>query len=318
MSLHNWFDETLPHLLGTPFDEATIAQPSTTPLDQTQLPPPWLDDGFMNRLDRLNDVPHSRQQHPKLNAIGTDDLVYESIAAFAHEVRTPLATIHATLELLNDGMPVDTEDLPQLLGRLQRGVSWITELIDNLSAMPASATHLDSKEHEPTSVRDWIEQAIEFAKPIADHRQQTILFVCPQPAPFVCGDPFRLGQVILNLLTNACRYGAWADTIAVSVSASNGNVTIRVSDHGMGILPDELDQIFERRVRGTQASGAGIDGQGIGLHISREIVEFHGGTISVESIVGQGSTFSVRLPAIQSPRPFVIRHIASEESDVSE
>ncbi len=318
MSLHNWFEETLPHLPGSSFEEATFVQSTTKSLDQNQVPPPWLDDGFINRLERLNDVSQSQQNKPPLHVLGSDDVMHESIAAFAHEVRTPLATIHATLELLNDGIPIDAEDLPQLLGRLQRGVSWITELIDNLSATPASAINADEQEHEPTSVRTWIEQAIELAQPVADHRKQTMLFVCPQPAPIVCGNPFRLGQVMLNLLTNACRYGAWADTIAVSVSTSKGYVTIRVSDHGMGILPDERDRIFERLVRGTQTSGSDIAGQGRGLHISREIVEHHGGTIAVESTVGQGSTFSVRLPTIQSPRPLVLRHIAPAESEVSE
>jgi signal transduction histidine kinase len=321
MGLHQWFDGTGPQLLISSSDDDTPSQPPAEMPKSDQPLPPWLDVSFLNRLDALNAPPQMRSDRSPRTFAGTETSVAESIAAFAHEVRTPLSTIYATLELLSDDTPPD-DDLQQLVGRLQRGVTWITELVEGLSnwSEAANGTHDGAMPlvMEPTSVRDWIERAIALVQPIADHRKQSILFACPRPVPVVCGDQFQLGQVIVNLLTNACRYGAWADTIAVSVIAGNGFVTIRVSDHGMGVLPEERDRIFERLVRGTQTGEHHIHGQGLGLHIVRGIVERHGGTIGVESTVGQGSTFSVRLPAMQALRPLILRHAVIEESEVAE
>jgi signal transduction histidine kinase len=159
----------------------------------------------------------------------------------------------------------------------------------------------------PTDVHDWVEHAIEMVQPLAATRQQAIRFACPQPSPAVYGDHVQFGQVMVNLLTNACRYGSWGDTITVSVSERHESVTIRVSDHGMGIQPDERERIFERRARGTQTGEQHVPGQGLGLHIVRSIVERHCGSVRVESSVGQGSTFSVYLPAFRPVQPLFLR-----------
>lgn len=318
MGLHQWFDGTLPHIVIATVDDDIACQPPPEPPKPERPLPPWLDITFLNRLDALNDLSSSVSDRSQPMVARIDGTISDSIAAFAHEVKTPLATIHATLELLSDDMPLDTSDLQQLIGRLQRGVTWITELVENLSDWSEASDDVMTIEVEPANIRDWIERAIALVQPIADRREQSILFACPRPAPVVCGDRFRLGQVMVNLLTNACRYGASGDTIAVSVIADHELVSIRVSDHGMGILPDERDRIFERLVRGTQTGEHHVHGQGLGLHIVRDIVERHGGTIGVESTVGQGSTFTVQLPAMRTPWPLVLRHTVFEESEVSE
>ena len=323
MGLHQWSDGTSPHLL-IPFDEEIASQPPPAPPEHNRPLPPWLDVNFLTRLDTLNGLPDSDTGRPTRTSSGIDESICESIAAFVHDVRTPLATIHATLELLNDGTPLDSDDLQQLVGRLQRGVTWITELVDGLSSWSETYDRAADGdipvEMQPASVnvRGWIEQAIALVQPIAEGREQSILLACPRPAPVVSGDQFRLEQVMINLLTNACHYGAWGDTIAVSVIADHRFVTVRVSDHGVGILPEERNRIFERRVRGTQTGERHVNGQGLGLHIARGIVERHGGTIEVESTVGHGSTFSIRLPAVRAIRPLMLRRAACEESDVSE
>lgn len=315
MGLHQLFDDTTPHLILSP-----VEAPTSQHLDvlNPDLPrPPWLDINFLDRLDALNHTDHHNVTgHQLASEIGAS--VAESISCFAHEVRTPLATVHATLEVLSDDRPIDPADMRQLIGRLQRGVMWITELVNNLSATAGSLDDDLPLEIAPTNVRDWIEQAISLVQPIADRREQSILLACPRPAPVVRGDAFRLGQVMVNLLTNACRYGAWADTIAVSVMADREFVSIRVSDHGMGVLPDERERIFERLVRGTQTGECYVHGQGLGLHIVREIIERHQGTISVDSVPGQGSTFCVRLPEYRPAWPIVLRHTGIEESGTAE
>ncbi|HEX5164379.1 MAG TPA: HAMP domain-containing sensor histidine kinase [Thermomicrobiales bacterium] len=318
MSLQ-WFEGPAPHFLISSSEDAT-SQLSTTAPELNEPLPPWLDIAFLNRLDALNASATAvvgRQAH-----IAHDVPISESIATFAHDIRTPLATLHASLEILADGTPPDTCDLQHLAGTMQRGVTWITQLVAELARQSETShgtgcwgTPVTSG---PTEVRDWIEQAIEIVQPLAGTREQAILFSCPQPSPVVEGDHVQFGQVIVNLLTNACRYGSWGDTIAVSVSERLETVTIRVSDHGMGILPDERERIFERRARGTQTGSHLVPGQGLGLYIVRGIVERHGGSVTVESALGQGSTFAVHLPAARPVQPLFLRRAVVREDGAIE
>jgi signal transduction histidine kinase len=106
-------------------------------------------------------------------------------------------------------------------------------------------------------------------------------------------DEFRLEQVVVNLLTNALRYGS-GKPIRVELSQLPGAATIRVTDRGVGIAPEDRGRVFEQFVRvGDRLRAPGL---GLGLYITRQLVEAHGGTISVESTLGEGSTFTVALP----------------------
>jgi signal transduction histidine kinase len=110
------------------------------------------------------------------------------------------------------------------------------------------------------------------------------------------GDRDRLGQVFTNLLSNAIKYSPEAETVEMDLSASPEMVTIRVHDHGIGIPREQRDKIFERFYRAAGPKQRAIPGLGMGLYIVVEIVKRHGGTITVDSAVGKGSTFTVTLP----------------------
>jgi signal transduction histidine kinase len=110
------------------------------------------------------------------------------------------------------------------------------------------------------------------------------------------GDPDRLGQVFINLISNAIKYSPDAETVEVDLSASPETVTVRVRDHGLGIPREQRDKIFDRFYRATGPKQKAIPGLGMGLYIVAEIVKRHGGTITVDSAVGKGSTFTVTLP----------------------
>jgi signal transduction histidine kinase len=109
-------------------------------------------------------------------------------------------------------------------------------------------------------------------------------------------DRDRLGQVFTNLLSNAIKYSPDAETVEMDLSTSEETVTIRVHDHGLGIPREQRDKIFERFYRATGPKQRAIPGLGMGLYIVAEIVKHHGGTITVDSAVGKGSTFTVTLP----------------------
>jgi len=317
MGLHQWIQGSIPHVVLPSGDDVAHPTPPTLLNDQ-QPPPPWLDFAFLDRLDEINGLRDHAQRIAHIER-AVNQPASEAIHSFAHEVRTPLATLHATLEILREDTSFDRKELSEMVRRLQRGVTWITELVDGLadSACACDSDQLMPLRTEPTSVCDWVDEAIALVRPIAERRSQSITLVCSNPIPVVCGDPLRLGQVVVNLLTNACRYGAEGDAIVVSVSPDDRWVAIRVTDHGIGITPDEQAYIFERHVRGTRASQQHRAGKGLGLAIARSIVEQHDGTIEVESAVDQGTTFTVRLPTMQSVRPLVLRRVMIEESEAA-
>jgi signal transduction histidine kinase len=110
------------------------------------------------------------------------------------------------------------------------------------------------------------------------------------------GDPDRLGQVFTNLISNAIKYSPDAETVEIDLNTSEYAVTIRVRDHGLGIPREQRDKIFDRFYRVSGPKQKAIPGLGMGLSIVVEIVKRHGGTITVDSEIGEGSTFTVTLP----------------------
>jgi signal transduction histidine kinase len=115
-------------------------------------------------------------------------------------------------------------------------------------------------------------------------------------------DRQRLGQVFGNLLTNAVKYSVGDAEIQVRISDGKGEVRVDVVDHGIGIRPEDIPHIFTRFYRAEDVAGE-IKGTGLGLYITRRIVEGHGGTIRVESQVGQGSTFTLTFPVSEEAMP---------------
>ncbi len=115
----------------------------------------------------------------------------------------------------------------------------------------------------------------------------------------VIGDAMRLEQVLQNLLQNAVKYSPGASEIRVEVAQHGGDVTVTVSDNGIGIPQDALPRLFERFYRAPNSEMHHIAGIGMGLYVVKEIVDLHGGSVTVESREGAGSTFTVRLPAAE-------------------
>jgi signal transduction histidine kinase len=155
---------------------------------------------------------------------------------------------------------------------------------------------------KPVPVREFIEHSVETVRPAAAARNITIdIRLDPQVSGrHVPGDRVRLEQVLSNLLTNAVKFSKTDSSVAVTAAAENGDVVIRVTDHGSGISPEFLPMMFERfrQDRSTIKQSGGL---GLGLAIVRNLTELHGGTVSAHSDgVGMGSTFTVRLPLAEA------------------
>lgn len=243
------------------------------------------------------------------------------IATLAHELRTPLATLRATVELLEDLPALSPEDAGQLVRRLGRSVAWMDGLVENMTTWAAVEAGRLTLHRRPLRVLDCIEAALALVQPLLERKEQRVQVACAAPEAAVAGDPLRLEQTLVNLLTNACKYSTRGDTIRLTVAIVHDQVELRVTDQGPGIPAGEQQRIFGRYVRGAGAARAECVGHGLGLHIVKALVELHGGTVGVDSAPGQGSSFWVRLPRVSAddaPPPAVSdRHWGSYRESIA-
>jgi signal transduction histidine kinase len=220
----------------------------------------------------------------------------ETVSVLAHEMRTPLSAVTAIIEILSeqvDTLPPETEELLQ---HLQQGVRWIHGLIENIDTWGQIREDRLVLRKEPISVAEWVTRAVDITRPLIQRRRQRLHLTFPDPSPVICGDALHLGQALVNLITNASRYGGPGSAIDVSVAVEGQRVLIRVCDEGPGLTVDEQDRIFGRYTRGVFGVESVPEGQGLGLHIVRCIVELHDGTVGVDSVTGEGATFWIALP----------------------
>ena len=225
------------------------------------------------------------------------------LSMVSHEFRTPLAIIDSSAQMLR--IRAEKSDPPGLprIDTIRGGVQRLLGLIDTCLA----DEQLDSGRivlHEKAfDLAPMIHVAVTHHRVAApSHAYETEL----ETPLCVWGDPGMVGLVINNLLGNAVKYSAEGSLVKVTARLENGDVAVTVTDQGIGIPADDIAAIFERFHRAANASG--IPGSGIGLHMVRQIVEMHGGCVTVQSEEKKGSTFTVRLrPA---PRPFPARETA--------
>lgn len=216
------------------------------------------------------------------------------ISIASHELRTPLTSLKLQTALLQRQLARQgILDQTPALSRMEIQTNTLTRLVQEL--LDVSKIQAGGLEY----VRERVDLDV-LLREITDTMQQAhpshTLLVRGTVQTSLMGDRDRLGQVFSNLLSNAIKYSPNAQTVDIDVGASEEVVTIRVHDHGLGIPRELRDKIFERFYRAADAKQRAIPGLGMGLYLVAEIVKGHGGTITVESEVGTGSTFTVTLP----------------------
>ncbi|RKH54649.1 PAS domain-containing sensor histidine kinase [Corallococcus llansteffanensis] len=219
----------------------------------------------------------------------------------SHELKTPLTPLSlrlATLERrLERGEHVD----PGLLRHARQQLTRLTGLINDL--LDASRIEAGRLSLHPEATR--FDTLVEHTLAAMENQRGNHVFDFERPPEEVSvhGDAYRLEQVVFNLLENALKYSPDGGTIRVRLSVSKDLMVLSVQDPGIGIPEDQQQQLFDRYFRARNASTRSYGGLGLGLYISRDIVERHGGRIWVESESGQGSTFYVALPTVSASRP---------------
>ena len=232
----------------------------------------------------------------------------ELVASVSHELRTPVATVRATLDSLLGHWPAGgPAEARQDLELVESEVLRLQGLIDDLFTLSRAEVDALRLEVGPVDAGPALQQMVAALAPLAwQSGRVELLAQAPPDLPPVLADGERLKQVIANLLRNAVCYTS-PGGIVVAEAAVEGNwLRISVRDTGPGIAPAELPHIWSRFYRGAaagqspaaQPAGGRQDGAGLGLALVKELTEGMGGRVAVESVVGQGSCFSVRLPTV--------------------
>jgi len=221
----------------------------------------------------------------------TDRQRRELVANVSHELRTPLSALQATLENLIDGVqPADSATLEAMHQQVARLGRMVEQLLD-LSRMEADEVPLNRR---PFAVAWLLEQVREEALMQAPEDLGVETAATPADLELVA-DEERIHQVMTNLVDNAIRFSPRGGTVRVSAASRNGSVRLEVADQGPGIPPDQRARVFERFHSLDEARSGG--GPGLGLAISRWIVDMHGGEIGVDAKFTEGCRIVVELPA---------------------
>jgi signal transduction histidine kinase len=233
-----------------------------------------------------------------------DEMKSAFVSVAAHELRTPLAPIKGYIEVLldKDVGPINDEQR-EYLKVVQRSVERLLKTTNNL----LDVTRIEAGRVElllqPTDLPPLVEAvAAEYVSQFEAKAQRLALRVPPDLPPALC-DETRAGQIIGNLLSNACKYTPREGVIALSLGPAEeeGFLQVSVADDGVGIPTEDQPKLFDRFFRARSAVLAGVGGAGLGLHITRSLVELHGGRIWFESALDGGSTFHVTFPIAERP-----------------
>ncbi|MBI1872302.1 MAG: hypothetical protein HYS05_00255 [Acidobacteria bacterium] len=224
------------------------------------------------------------------------DRQMEFVAAVSHELRTPLAVIRSAGENLADGVVADPSQVERY-GRLieEQGRS-LSDMVEQVLAFAGAENGQRIAARQPVNIGELLADVIEATERITGG-SLTLERSIDHELPPIEGNRDALRRVFQNLVDNAVKYSGDSSWIGVGASASGGELRVTITDRGMGIEASELRRIFEPFYRGRGASAAQIHGSGLGLSLVERIVQAHGGTVSVKSAPGHGSTFTVVLPA---------------------
>jgi PAS domain S-box-containing protein len=265
---------------------------------------PWYSQGFALDVtarkraeeDREELLAQAQLQNERLREL--DRVKDEFIALVSHELRTPLTSIRGYLELVSDDAEAagQTDEQREWLKVIDRNADRLLSLVEDLllSAQAHSGSlALSQSEFDAATI---VRECAEACAPAAAARGIRLDCIA-ETGLLITGDPGRIGQVIDNLVSNALKFTPSGGRVELIAREHGAGVRIEVADTGMGIPPEEQDRLFDRFFRSARVQSEAIVGAGLGLSIAKAIVEAHNGHIFFRSVVGEGTTFTVFLPA---------------------
>ncbi|MBK6911534.1 MAG: HAMP domain-containing protein [bacterium] len=221
----------------------------------------------------------------------------EFVANASHELRTPVTAIKGSIETLRDGALSNPADAERFLEMMSRQADYLQAIIEDLLSLARIEQASESAKLavEDLTILPILYEALEATQATREARRQRVNIRCAEElrAPI---NGFLVRQAIVNLLDNACKYSPEQTEIEVRAVADRGTLVISVEDHGPGIAEKHLPRIFERFYRVDASRNRKYGGTGLGLAIVKHAALAHGGTADVDTQLGRGSTFSIRLP----------------------
>lgn len=221
------------------------------------------------------------------------------LATVAHELRGPLHALATSSELLaEDFEQLHPEQVKSMLDAMHRRTLWLQGLVENLLCAATIREGRLQLHRQSFGVADLLADVDAVVGPLLAQRRQRLRVRISQGVPEILADSRRLGQVLVNLILNASKFGPSDTPIDLTISFRGGEVRVAVADRGPGVTIEQSERLFEPYYRGPSASVVGKDGVGLGLSIVKSIVEAHGGRVGVESRRGGGARFWFSIPSV--------------------
>jgi signal transduction histidine kinase len=217
------------------------------------------------------------------------------VSNVSHELKTPLTVIQGHVAAVGDGLGED-DPRQTSLRIVTHEAARLTQLVDNLLLLSKLEMPDFALDRRPVNLEAVVEDAILQMSDLAEERGISLSLQREERLPRIAADQARLKQVFINLLDNGIKYNREGGAVTVRLAADEKRVIARVIDTGEGIPAQDLPHVFEKMYRVERRWGRYVEGSGLGLSIVQRIVEQHGGAISVESQMGEGSIFTITLP----------------------
>ena len=236
----------------------------------------------------LNDVTRLK----RLEAVRRD-----FVANVSHELKTPVTSIKGFAETLEDGALDDPAAARRFVHIIAGQADRLNSIIEDLLALSTLEQSTDSPllQLEEADLCDVVSVALEVCGPKAEAKDITLRQECAGNVSTRVSPPL-LEQAVVNLVDNAVKYSSEGGEVVISVAEGEDEIVVSVSDQGQGVSREHLPRLFERFYRVDKARSRDMGGTGLGLAIVKHIAQIHGGRVSVDSVVGRGSTFRVHLP----------------------
>jgi len=228
-----------------------------------------------------------------------DRLKGDFLSSASHELRTPLTSIIGYAEFLEDcvGGPLTTEQ-EEFVGQIQASSRRLQRIVDDMLDFARLEAGTFRLERQEVNLGDRVGREVASLQPQAREARLDLAAEIPAEPVKVCADAGRIGQVLLNLVGNAIKFTPAGGRIRVRLVPGDGHVRVEVQDTGIGIAAHHRERLFEKFFQVDASSTRERGGAGLGLAISRALIDAHGGTMGVESEVGRGSTFWFQLPTV--------------------